>query len=193
MIRSIAALFVIAASALSMSACSEQAPGTSQAAKAVPKSQPVSIQAINRHAQGFKVASAVSARTVYVFFDPQCLHCARQWMENKGLAGKANFQWIPVGLVNKSSLPQGAAILGSADPVKAMDEHETSMLARTGGISASSSSNEILQAIRTNTELLASFGVEGVPFIVSTNAQTGSLVTIPGAVSARDMAQLFGW
>jgi len=78
----------------------------------------------------------MSARTVYVFFDPQCPHCADLWESAKPLKAQAKFVWIPVGLVSKASTAQGATLLAAADPAAAMEAHETSMRAQSGGISA---------------------------------------------------------
>jgi thiol:disulfide interchange protein DsbG len=78
----------------------------------------------------------MSKRTVYIFFDAQCPHCAMLWESAKPLKSQAKFVWIPVGLLNAASTAQGATLLAAGDPVAAMDEHETSMRAGRGGISA---------------------------------------------------------
>jgi thiol:disulfide interchange protein DsbG len=74
-----------------------------------------------------------------------------------------------------------------------MSEHEASLLAKKGGISAPSSiPAEIEQAIKSNTQLLNSFGAEAVPFIVARNAKTGQTVSRDGAMSTPALAEFLG-
>ena len=108
--------FLIAALAASLllSGCkdSPQPPSDAKAAATVP----VSLAAIQAEAAGFTQGSAISARTVYVFFDPQCPHCAALWKAAKPLRSQAKFVWIPVALMNKTSEAQGATLLAAKDP-----------------------------------------------------------------------------
>ena len=60
---------------------------------------PVSLEKIAAEAKGFDVGSTMSTRVVYVFFDPQCPHCAVLWDATKPLKSQARFVWIPVGLI----------------------------------------------------------------------------------------------
>lgn len=164
-----------------------------------PTSTPVSIaaqapnvEAVQTHAKGFTVGSMMSARTVYVFFDPQCPHCATLWDNSKPLMNQAKFIWIPVALLSKASQPQGAVLLAAKDPVATMNEHEQSMKARTGGISALGGvSDELKAAVDKNTVLLKSFGVNSIPFVMTKNA-AGQLVTEEGAMPTDRLAALIG-
>ena len=122
-----------------LSGCKD-APGPSAPGQPAAKA-PVTTAAIEAEAKGFTVGSTMSTRTVYVFFDPQCPHCAVLWQAAKPLKSQAKFVWIPVGIINKTSVGQGATILAAKDPVAAMDEHETSILAKQGGIGASGDSD----------------------------------------------------
>ena len=78
--------FVIAALAASLLAVRLQgfASNRRRDAKAA-ATVPVSLAAIEAEARGFTVGSPMSARTVYVFFDPQCPHCAALWEAAKPL------------------------------------------------------------------------------------------------------------
>jgi thiol:disulfide interchange protein DsbG len=74
-----------------------------------------------------------------------------------------------------------------------MNDHETSILAGSGGIAASSSiPAEIESAIKANTQLLNSMGVESVPFIIAKNVATGQIVTNTGALKTADLAKFLG-
>lgn len=179
---------LIAASVL-LTACNE-APSTSASAKAA--STPVSMAAIAAEAKGFEVGSKMSARTVYVFFDAQCGHCGALWNAAKPLKSQAKFVWIPVGLLNPSSTSQGATILAAQDSAATMDEHETSLLANRGGISAGNDLDAQKALVAKNTELMNRFGFASVPSIVGVHAQTGALVTQEGSMSTATLANLLG-
>ncbi|MBI2725055.1 MAG: DsbC family protein [Polaromonas sp.] len=152
----------------------------------------VSIEAITAGAKGFTVGSPMSARTVYVFFDAQCPHCSALWYAAKPLKSQAKFVWIPVGILNAASTSQGATILAAADPVAAMETHETSMMSKGGGISATADADAQKDAIRKNTELMTSFGFASIPSIVAKHAQTGELVKQEGAMPTAALASFLG-
>lgn len=173
-----------------LSGCND-AVGPSAGAQAAAKA-PVTVAAIQAEAKGFTVGATMAARTVYVFFDPQCPHCAALWESAKPLKSQAKFVWIPVGLIGKASIAQGATILGAKDPIAAMDEHETAILNKQGGISASGDTDAQKPAIEKNTELLTRFGFAAVPTIVALNAKTGALVTNEGAMPTADLANFLG-
>jgi thiol:disulfide interchange protein DsbG len=169
--------------------CSPQ--DSAQASK--PARQEVSVQTVAAQAKGFTVGAMMSAHTVYVFFDPQCPHCGHLWQASLPLHKKAKFQWIPVAWINASSLPQGAALLGAADPLARMTEHEASLLGGRGGIAASASvPAEVEQSIKANTQLLGSFGAESVPYVVAKNMRTGETRGREGALTTQALADLIG-
>jgi thiol:disulfide interchange protein DsbG len=162
------------------------------APKAAAAAAPISVEAIAAEAKGFVVGSQMSRRTVYVFFDAQCPHCAVLWDAAKPLKSQAKFVWIPVGILNAASTAQGATLLASGDPVAAMDEHEASMKAGRGGISAASSIDPQKDAVAKNTALMTRLGFSGIPSIVGTHAQTGAVVSREGALPTAALAELLG-
>ena len=175
--------------ALLLGACSPQ--DTPSAAK--PSKQEVSVQAVAAQAKGFTVGAVMSANTVYVFFDPQCPHCGHLWQASIPLHRKVKFVWIPVAWINASSLSQGAALLTATNPLELMTEHEASLLAGRGGISAPSGvGSDIEQSIKANTKLLNGFGAESVPFIVVKNAVTGQTISKDGAMTTAALAEMIG-
>ncbi|MES2949112.1 MAG: DsbC family protein [Pseudomonadota bacterium] len=182
-------LSLLACATLLLTACSQKdTPGTDKPAK-----QEVSVQAVAAQAKGFTVGAMMSANTVYVFFDPQCPHCGHLWQASLPLHKKIKFVWIPVAWINASSLPQGAALLTAANPMELMTEHEASLLAGKGGVSAAASiPADIEQSIKANTKLLNSFGAESVPFVVAKNASTGQTMRRDGAMSTAAIAELVG-
>ena len=184
-------LSVLLVSLLALTGCKDSNEKAASPSAGAPATV-VSIAAIATEARGFTVGSAMSVRTVYVFFDPQCPHCSELWRNAKPLNTKVRFVWIPVGLINASSTAQGATLLAAADPAAAMDEHEASMTAKRGGIGASSATDAHKAAVAKNTGLLNQFGFTSVPTIVSTHAQTGALVTNQGSMSTAALSGLLG-
>ncbi len=187
----LASLLVIAT--LLVSACSQQDSSKSEPAPAKAAKQAISLETIAAQAKGFTVGSMMSANTVYVFFDAQCPHCGHLWEASLPFQKKVKFVWIPVGWINASSVAQGAALLTATNPGALMSEHEASLLAKKGGISAPSSiPPEIEQAIKANTQLLGSFGAEAVPFIVARDLKSGQTVSRDGAMSTQALAGFLG-
>jgi thiol:disulfide interchange protein DsbG len=178
------------AASLFLSACKDATDksGSAQASAEAP----VSTAAIAAEASGFTAGSAISARTVYVFFDPQCPHCAALWGAAKPLKSQAKFVWIPVALMNKTSEGQGAALLAAQNPVAAMDEHEASMAAQKGGIAPSGNLDAQKALVAKNTELMKRFGFASIPTIVAQHAQTGALVTREGGLPTPELAKFLG-
>lgn len=183
------ALVTAAAAALVLAGCGKE---SSPAGKSGAAPTPVSVETIAAEAKGFNVGSTMSTRVVYVFFDPQCPHCAVLWEASKPLKPQARFVWIPVGLIGEKSVAQGAAILGGPDPVALMEENEKSVQAKSGGIAAMNAADAQKDAVKKNTELFTRFGFTGVPTIVGKHAQTGELVTIEGSLPAPGLAQRLG-
>jgi thiol:disulfide interchange protein DsbG len=181
-------LLAAAAAATVLAGCGKETSADKPAAGATP----VSVDRIASDAKGFNVGSTMAARVVYVFFDAQCPHCAVLWDASRPLRSQARFVWIPVGLINEKSVTQGAAILGAADPVAAMDQHETSLRGQQGGISAMGVSDAGKDAVKRNTDLMNSFGFGGVPTIVAKNPQTGEIQSIEGSMPTEALARRLG-
>jgi thiol:disulfide interchange protein DsbG len=135
----------------------------------------------------------MSANTVYVLFDPQCPHCGHLWEAARPLLNKVKFVWVPVAIINGNSTSQGAALLTSATPMETMTAHETSILARQGGLVAQADvSPEVQATIKQNTQVFTDLKLESVPFIVAKNATTGVAVTNSGALDTPALAQFLG-
>jgi thiol:disulfide interchange protein DsbG len=182
-------LSIAAACSLVLSGCSQQESPAKPAAVAVAQS----YDAVVAQGKGFTVGAMMSANAVYVLFDPQCPHCGHLWEASKPLLKKVKFIWIPVSIINGNSAPQGAALLSATNPMELMSTHETSILAGTGGLPApAGASPEVELAIKKNTLLFNSLGVESVPYIVAKNAQTGQVITNSGALSTPALANFLG-
>jgi thiol:disulfide interchange protein DsbG len=115
------------------------------------------------------------------------------WQASVPLQGKVKFVWIPVSFINAKSGPQGAALLAAANPAELMAEHEKSILAGGGGISAIAGATvEIERAIKKNTQLFNSLGADSVPYILAKNIRTGEVVINNGALDTAGLALFLG-
>ena len=179
------------AAALLLAGCKD-ATTPAEPAAAPSARTPVTTAAIEAEAKGFIVGTPMATRTVYVFFDPQCPHCAVLWQQAKPLKNQAKFVWIPVAFSGATGMAQGATILAAADPVAKMEENEASILAKTGGITAASGLDAQKEQVKKNTALLTRMGFESVPSIVALHAQTGQLVTAEGSMPTADLAARLG-
>jgi thiol:disulfide interchange protein DsbG len=182
-------LALTAALTLALGACSQQA--STDAVSTTKPAQP--YEAVVAQGKGFTAGASMAANTVYVLFDPQCPHCGQLWHAAEPLLKTVKFVWIPVTIMGKKSIAQGAALLTAANPTELMTQHENSVLAGTGGISASSNvSDEVEQTLKNNTQLFNSLGVDSVPYILARNARTGKVVTHKGALGTAELADFLG-
>ena len=183
-------LLLVAALTLTVTACSKNDTPPAPPASAITATSYDKVAATGK---GFTVGALMSAQTVYVLFDPQCPHCGHLWQASEPLLNKFKFVWIPVAFNTGKSLAQAAALLSAANPAQAMTEHEKSLLAGSGGMSASGSiPPELEQAIKGNTQLLNSLGVDSVPFLLAKNRRTGEIVSHNGALDTAALARLLG-
>lgn len=184
-------LAATAGAALALAGCKDN-PESGAGARPAATNPRVSIEAIEQQAQGFSLGPAASARTAFVFFDPQCPHCGALWLAAQPLRNQARFIWIPVGVLNDKSTLQGAALLAATDPVAAMHAHEASLREQRGGIGPRGGTEAQQEAVKGNTALMTRFGFGSVPTVVSRNPQTGEIVTIEGSVPTPMLAQRLG-
>jgi thiol:disulfide interchange protein DsbG len=193
------ALVAWALLALPLSGCSKanDTANTAQPAVAAAVSAPATpLNTYDRIAQqtkGFSVGALMVANPVYVLFDPQCPHCGHLWQASLPLHKKVKFVWVPVGVMNAKSLPQGAIILGASNPAERMTAHEASLLAGTGGTPVSGDIDpEMLKTLKANTQAYNALQVESVPMIVAKHAKTGALITRMGALDTPTLAAFLG-
>lgn len=188
-------LLLAAPAALVLSACGPDA-GSSSLPALPAGSTLATPSALADHVSGFSVGALTAREAVYVFFDMQCPHCATLWAAAKPLwqdSSRLRFVWVPVAVLNRASLAQGATILASQDPSVAMDEHKASLLARRGGMSADSAALERFgERVRRNSDVLRAMDVQSVPHLVARHAVTGQVVTRTGALPTEQLRELLG-
>jgi thiol:disulfide interchange protein DsbG len=142
---------------------------------------------------GFMAGSVVSANQVFVFFDPQCPHCAALWTSSQPLLRKLKMIWMPVGFLRRESTPQGALLLSAKDPVATMTEHEALLTSRKGGLPLPDKVDETqIAKVKANTALLEKLGADSVPFVLFRNAKTGVYGSHVGGMTTEQLAQMVG-
>lgn len=187
------ALVLALPAAAGLTACSKEPAAAPPPAAAAAKPTPQEAYEMAARGHGFTVGAMMAANTVYVFFDTTCPHCAELWASSKPLLGRLKMVWMPVGLLRPSSTPQGATILAAPDPAAAMQENETLVLERKGGITASPSlGDDVLAKVTANTEIFRKIAADSVPLIVYRNAKTGAYGMHAGAVDTATLAAMVG-
>lgn len=182
-------LFVLLMAASMLAGCKDN---NTSAPTDRPPAQAVSVSAVAAQAKGFTAGDPANVKRVFVFFDPQCPHCAELWKQAKPLYAQTRFIWVPVALMNDASLAQGAALLAAPDPVAAMDQHEASMSAKQGGIQGLGSQDEQKAQVKANTALFNSFGFNSIPIIVATHAESGKPIAQEGGMKTAALAAVLG-
>lgn len=179
----------LSALALIATACTDKPAASAPAAPPTP----ASVYERASKASGFTVGTVMAANTVYVFFDPACPHCAHLWEQSQPLLKRLKMVWVPVGILRKASVPQGATILSAADPAQAMAQNEASVLARGPGIEVPANlAPDVLAKVEANTRLLNELGADSVPFIVFRNGKSGQYGSRAGSASTEELASMVG-
>ncbi|MFA7665807.1 MAG: thioredoxin fold domain-containing protein [Burkholderiaceae bacterium] len=160
---------VFCGAGLTLAGCEKaEAPIDAPVVTPLPATLPsVSRQLLAEQGRGFSVGAPDSTTVVYVFFDPQCPHCASLWKTQQAFLGQARFVWMPVGLIRSASRTQGATILAAADPVAAMSEHEAQLSPNgSGGISVDRRAVDAFgPVVDKNTALFERLGLRSVPHL----------------------------
>jgi thiol:disulfide interchange protein DsbG len=178
-----------------MAACSKeegQRPAGSASVAEAPRAAN-SREAFERasHGTGFVVGQAMAARSLLVFFDPQCPHCAALWVASKPLRDRIRMTWMPVAFIGPSSGPQGALILAAKDAAGTMDQHEALLSSGQGGLAVPGPADpELLARIKANTELWKSLDASSVPHLIYRVGEQGPYGMQSGGMPTAQLAQL---
>jgi thiol:disulfide interchange protein DsbG len=142
---------------------------------------------------GFTVGQPMAARSVLVFFDPQCPHCATLWLASKPLHDRIRMVWMPVAFIRPVSGPQGALLLAASDPAKLMDQHESLLAGGAGGLAVSGAADgDLLDKIKANTALWTKLDGQSVPHLIYRAGAEGPYGKQSGGLPTGQLAQLLG-
>jgi len=130
------------------------------------------------------IAEGQSTHVIYVFFDPNCAGChflynsLRPFIRNQSV----QVRWIPVAVVNATSLGKAAAILQSAQPIAALAENEKNYRPENGGIDEHIAEPGTESKLNANTRLLMRLPIPVIPTMLFADAQ-GQAILIEGALT----------
>jgi thiol:disulfide interchange protein DsbG len=141
---------------------------------------------------GFVVGQAMAARTLLVFFDPQCPHCAALWNATKPLRDRVRMVWMPVAFIAPSSGPQGAMLLAAENGTALMDQHESLLAAGRGGLTAMGADEALMAKVKANTALWRSLDATSVPHLVYRAGASGPYGVQPGGLPTDELAKVLG-
>jgi thiol:disulfide interchange protein DsbG len=140
---------------------------------------------------GFVAGQPMAARSMLVFFDPQCPHCASLWVASKPLHNRIRMVWMPVAFIGPSSAPQGALLLAAKDPANVMDQHESLLAGGQGGLAVTGPADaDLLAKVKANTELWKSLDATSVPHLVYRVGEAGPYGMHSGGLPTAQLAQL---
>lgn len=140
------------------------------------------------------VAEGEGRRIVYVFFDPNCPSCQLLYRNLRTFIASGDLQvrWIPVALIDPTSLGKAAAILEAPDPAAALrhNEERYDAQAHAGGIEEQIPSAETERRLRFNERLFNRLDIPVVPSMLFA-AKDGRTVLIQGALSPIALRKVF--
>jgi thiol:disulfide interchange protein DsbG len=140
------------------------------------------------------IAEGQGRRIVYLFFDPNCPSCALLYRNLRPFISSHDLQlrWIPVAVVNASSLGKAAAILEAPDPQAALRRNEENYDTQgyAGGIAEEIPSTAAEEKLRANERLLKRLDIPVVPTMLFAGKE-GRPVLIQGALSPLALRKVF--
>lgn len=132
------------------------------------------------------IAQGQGQRIIYIIVDANCGYCHLLYKNLQPFIASHSLQlrWVPVAIVDPTSLGKAAAILQAKDPKVALDYNETHYNTRayTGGIAEEIPTAATEARLRANEAFLNQVGIPVVPTMLFA-AKTGEAMMIQGALS----------
>jgi len=138
------------------------------------------------------IAEGGSSHIVYVFFDPNCAGCHFLYNSLRLFiqAQQVQVRWVPVAVVNDTSLGKAAAILQATSPVEALSMNENHYRPENGGIDEAIAEPKSETSIHANSRLLMQLPIPVIPTMLFADAQ-GRAVLIQGALTPIALRKVF--
>lgn len=140
------------------------------------------------------IAEGRGPRIIYIFFDPNCPSCQLLYKNLRSFIGSHNLhlRWIPVAVVDVTSLGKAAAILQASDPPAALrrNEEHYDAQAYAGGIEEDIPSAETERKVRANERLLNRLEIPVVPTMLFAGKDDRAVI-IQGALSPLALRKVF--
>lgn len=141
---------------------------------------------------GFGTGVESAAVGFHILVDPMCPHCGRTWVQSQALWDRFRFIWLPVPMLGPDSLTNGSLILGSADPVEAMNVHEHKLLNKLPPLNPVPSVIEQGRPqMEHNRRIAQQIRLDSVPLIMVQRAD-GEIISTSGGIGAKELAFLAG-
>jgi thiol:disulfide interchange protein DsbG len=132
------------------------------------------------------IAQGQGRHVVYVIFDPNCGYCQLLYknLQTFMTPNELQLRWIPVAILDATSLGKAVVIMQANDPKTALDYNEAhyNTTTYTGGISEEIPSAITEKRLRANAALLNQVGIPVVPTMLF-QAKSGEAMVIQGALS----------
>lgn len=140
------------------------------------------------------IADGKGQRIVYIFIDANCPSCALLYRNLRTLIEPQDLQirWVPVAVVNPTSLGKGAAILQAPDPLAALRYNEEHYRGESysGGIEEDIPTTETERKIRANERLFNRLNIPVVPTMLFEDKNWRTVI-IQGALSPVALRKVF--
>jgi thiol:disulfide interchange protein DsbG len=140
------------------------------------------------------IAEGRGRRIVYLFFDPNCPSCALLYRNLRPVIEPHDLQirWVPVAVVNATSLGKAAAILQAKDPLAALRHNEERYHGESysGGIDEDIPTTETEQKLRANERLFNRLDIPVVPTMLFEDRDRRTVI-IQGALSPLALRKVF--
>ena len=140
------------------------------------------------------IAEGQGRRIAYIFFDPNCPSCQMLYRNLRTFIASHELQlrWIPVAVVNATSLGKAAAILQAPDKLAAFRYNEEKYHGESysGGIGEDIPTAETEQKLRANERLLNKLDIPVVPTMLFAGKDRRTVI-IQGALSPVALRKVF--
>ena len=140
------------------------------------------------------IADGQGQRIVYIFVDPNCPSCALLHRNLRALIGPRDLQvrWIPVAVVNATSLGKAAAILQAPDRLAALrlNEEHYHGESYSGGIDEDIPTAATERILRANERLFNRLDIPVVPTMLFEDRNWRAVI-IQGALSPVALRKVF--
>jgi thiol:disulfide interchange protein DsbG len=140
------------------------------------------------------IAEGQGQRVVYVFIDANCPSCAQLYRNLRPLVEPLDLQirWVPVAVVNATSLGKAAAMLQAPDPLAALrvNEEQYHGESYSGGLEEDIPTAETEQKLRANERLFNRLDIPVVPTMLFEDKNWRAAI-IQGALSPVALRKVF--
>lgn len=129
---------------------------------------------------------------VYIFFDPNCPSCKSLYgyLRSFVKSNQYQFRWLPVAIVNTTSLGKAAAMLEAPNPLAAFRKNKIEYRSFSGGLDEAIASAQTEQKLKANEQLLNGLDIAVIPSMLFAD-KSKNIILIQGALSPLALRKVF--